>query len=654
MDTTATQANRRQRNSGNMVSSAINQTWALKGPIVALVLLLALLPLAMSELKYVRCAYVVIVMAGLWLTEAIPIPATALLPIFMFPLCGVVPAKDIAKTYLNDTSLLFLGGLILAVAVEEWGLHKRLALGVLRIVGSDPKFVMLGLMLPTWFLSMWISNTATASMMIPIANAVGYQMGSVREENEDDPTFKDTNAPKVQQSKAKPSAPVAEKYTYLDPDGDSPNQVQLENAMYSRPELRAVVDNGQEAVNMETYPPDQTVPVSASPANKVNASEDQPEVDRAQSPQLALLCKGLSLCIAYGCNIGGIATLTGTPPNLVFKGQADIFFNKRYENLSMEEVGSGITFANWMGMALPMSAIVLLLGWILLMVMFLRGRICQKISPAQKEGVRKVVMNEWKALGPMTMAEIEVLVLFVIVAVLWISRDPKESPGWGSLFLKGYASDATVVMLVSALLFLLPAKVPRVFCLRREEHQHDPYYVPLLTWEQVHRKLPWGVIVLLGGGFALAFASEKSGLSMWLGDQLTQLKSLEPWTLNLILCLVVAMATEITSNTATSTLLMPIMAQISINVGVNPLYLMASTAMATSFAFMLPVATPPNAIVFSYGHLKVIDMAFVGVFMNIIAVLILTLAVNTWGAAIFDFFTLPIIFSKNFNITKTA
>ncbi|KAK7088007.1 Na(+)/citrate cotransporter-like [Littorina saxatilis] len=625
-----------------MTVHVIKQLWALRGPIITVLALLVLLPLVLSEHREARCGYVVLVMAVMWLTEAIPIPATALLPIFMFPMCGVQVAQDVSKSYISDTSMLFLGGLILAVAVEEWNLHKRIAIGVLRIVGSDPKFVMLGLMLPTWFLSMWISNTATASMMIPIANAVVSQMGSVKGSKESDEAREKTSNGKANSSaNGNLSQPVLGKYTYR---GDSleqgeSNGVQVES--FSDPIALHRIENADPVASL---PAVIESTVSSPSLDEVKVVPKMELDEETTSPEFARLCKGLSLCIAYGCNIGGIATLTGTPPNLVFKGTADDLFNARYEKLDLPQQSSGVTFANWMGMALPMSAITLVLAWVLLMLFFLRGNVCRKISMEQRQGVKDVIMAEWKKMGPMSMAEIEVTILFVLLAAMWISRDPKERPGWSSWFMAGYVSDASAVMVIVALLFLLPAQIPRVFCCRGEEHADLPYYRPLLTWEQVHRKLPWGVIILLGGGFALANACKVSGLSAWLGNQLNSLASMDPWLLNLILCLIVATATEVTSNTATSTLLMPIMAQIAIAVKVNPLYLMASAAMATSFAFMLPVATPPNAIVFAYGNLRVYDMASVGFFMNIIAVLVLTLAVNTWGNAIFNFDELPVIF----------
>lgn len=636
----------------------VKQVWAIRGPVITFASMIILIPLVLSEHKEMRCAYVLIVMAIMWLTEAIPISATSLAPVFLFPVCGVMKASDVSKSYVNDTSMLFLGGLILAVAVEEWKLHKRIALGVLRIVGADPKFVMLGLLLPTWFLSMWISNTATASMMIPIANAVLTQMGDTKK----DGAKYGTELTNIDSKESKTNShqhgqtPVREKYTYRGDSVDESTDDRTDSEYKWVPTLNDITDPAMNPkrlqIRIPSVPNDSEVEKSADTKEETDESLDE---NSGGSKDYRLMCKGLTLCVAYGCNIGGIATLTGTPPNLVLKGQADQFFNKRYDELKLPRQGSGVSFANWMGFALPMSALTLFLGWIALMILFLRKNMFRPVPQEKKEAVKAVIMDEWRKMGRFTMAELMVTILFIFLAVMWISRDPKETPGWAEWFMKGYVTDSSAAMLIAVALFVLPAQVPRVFCLRKEEHVAAPYYRPLLTWEQVHRKLPWGVIILLGGGFALANACQDSGLSAWLGKMLNNLSDLEPWVLNLVLCIIVAVATEVTSNTATSTLLMPIMFEMAKYSKVNPLYLMASTAVATSFAFMLPVATPPNAIVFSYGQLKVFEMAFAGLFMNIIAVLVLTLAINTWGSAILGLGTIPDIFeSLYYNATQSA
>ncbi|GFO48016.1 solute carrier family 13 member 2 [Plakobranchus ocellatus] len=422
--------------------------------------------------------------------------------------------------------------------------------------------------------------------------------------------------------------------------------------------IKGTVNSGYQAEESNLYPGKQIQETqksdsSAAVEQGISPSSSAP----TKEPEgFSRLSKGLTLCIAYAANIGGIATLTGTPPNLVMKGIADDFY--KLHQPADDQSGSPISFANWMGLAVPLSALTLVLGWFVLLIIFLCGRGCCTVNEGQSRAIKKAIRTEWKKLGPISLAEVILMVLFTFLAVLWVSRDPKESPGWsvwfeydekissGATRKVSFPSDSTSAMLIALLLFIVPGKVPNICCWRKPGREDDEVYTPVLTWKQVQRKLPWGVIILLGGGFALGRGVAVSGLSHWLADKLSSLDYLDKWVLNLVLCLIVAAATEVTSNTATATLLMPIMANLAKSLGYNPLYLMVSTTLATSFAFMLPVATPPNAVVFSYGAIKVTDMAFAGFFMNIIAVSALTLAVNTWGVPIYDFDYFDEIFNK--------
>lgn len=566
------------------VVAFLRNLWAIRSWIflvLAFVLPFRLIAIGTPE---ARCAYVIIVVAVLWVTEALPIAVTALMPIFLLPMLGVQKGQDVSKNYVNDTSTLFLGGLFIAAAMEEVNLHRRIAVGVMRVLGSRINTLMLGLMLPTWFLSMWISNTAATSMMLPILVAVTEQM---------------------------------ERMEKLDHEhhGDTEDAEEKKNGVAS-----------VEAVTMEM---------------------DESSTLRKKSPELKRMSKGFALCVAYGANIGGIATLTGTPPNLVLQGQADIFY-ARYGKSS-----SGITYVNWLAFAFPMSLLLLVLAWLYLQVVFLRQKCCQGTESARKKAIQSAVLKEWRALGRIKFAEVEVLVLFCVLALLWIFRNIPNVGGWGELFKDAKtgkvstARDSTASILVACLLFILPREVPNVFCwFKPSETNPKPGFTPILSWRVAQDKVSWGVIILLGGGFALADAATKSGLSKWIGCKLAVFDFLDPWVMNLLVCLIIAGITEITSNTAIASLAMPIMFELATSVGMHPLYMMISTAVATSFAFCLPVATPPNAIVFSTGFVTILDMGIVGIPMNILSILVLTLAVNTWGKAIFDLGNVPAIFTS--------
>ncbi|XP_029468956.1 solute carrier family 13 member 2 isoform X2 [Rhinatrema bivittatum] len=512
--------------------------------------------------------------------------------------------------YLKDTNMLFIGGLLVAIAVEHWDLHKRIALRVLLIVGVKPALLILGFMLVTAFLSMWISNTATTAMMIPIAQAVLEQLHSskrsldtsedMEEEEEEDHIKKDN------------------KYVNLGFElqenaiSDAKGTENKENK-----ELVVVVDL---------------------------ASQKEKEIRKEEKHQK--LCKGMSLCVCYAASIGGIATLTGTTPNLVLKGQIDELF---------PDNNNVINFASWFGFAFPTMVVLLIFSWIWLQIMFLginfRKNFGCGVNPKQKEKEKKayqVIKEEHRKLGSMNSAEINVLILFVLLVLLWFSRDPGFMPGWATNSFnrggKDYVTDATVAIFISIMLFVFPSQIPTFGSLSSEQTgdtrkmQAPP---ALLDWKVVHQKMPWNIVILLGGGFALAKGSEESGLSQWLGEKLSPLESIPPPAIALIMCLMVATFTECTSNVATTTLFLPILASMSKAINIHPLYIMLPCTLSASLAFMLPVATPPNAIAFSYGHLKVIDMAKAGFLLNILGVLTITLAINTWAFAMFDLGTFP-------------
>ncbi|KAM3850802.1 Na(+)/citrate cotransporter [Vipera latastei] len=553
---------------------------------------LVLLPLPLLiATQEARCGYVIILMAVYWCTEVIPLAVTALLPVILFPLFGILESKKVCMQYLKDTNMLFIGGLIVAVAVEHWNLHKRIALRVLLIVGVKPALLMLGFMGVTAFLSMWISNTATTAMMVPIIQAILDQMNN----SEHDLAVMESTA------------------------GHINNGIELDGK----------VATGVSSVQGNGYLPD-----------------DSREQDRIAKKRTN---KGMTLCVCYAASIGGTATLTGTGPNLVLKGQMNQLFPRNNDVLN---------FASWFGFAFPNMLLMLILAWFWLQFSFMGFNFRKTWGcGSQKTEKEKIALNvlkeEYRKLGPISFAEISVLMVFTLLIVLWFTRDPGFVPGWATFLFnkdKEYVTDATVAIFVALLLFILPSTRPRCGFSNQnscdleeaEEDMKEPFFpAPLLDWKTVQKKMPWNIVLLLGGGFALASGSDASGLSKWVGNQMTPLHTIPPWAIAVILSIVIAIFTECTSNVATATLFLPVFASLSQSIKVNPLYIMIPGTLSASFAFMLPVATPPNAIVFSYGHLHVSDMVKTGIVMNIIGVICITLSINSWGRAMFQLDTFP-------------
>ncbi|XP_078404401.1 Na(+)/citrate cotransporter-like isoform X2 [Cetorhinus maximus] len=505
------------------------------------------------------CGYIVLLMAVYWCTEVIPLAITSFLPILLFPTFGIMPSKTVCMEYLKDTSAFFLGGLMVAIAIEDWNLHKRIALTTLFFVGVKPALLMLGFMGVTAFLSMWISNTATTAMMVPIAKAVLDQLSSTEEDA---------------------------------------SRVELENSHSSAHEME---------VESKITIPDMELTGLASPGEETNVQVKSVNVstmmiEHKDEHEQMNMYKGLTLCICYAASIGGTATLTGTPANLVLQGQINQIF---------PDNGDVINFASWFGFAFPNMLIMFFLCWLWLQALFLGLNFRRlwgfgiPVSSKEKKAYG-VIQEEYKKLGRMSFAEKAVLVLFILLVVLWFTRDPGFVPGWGNvLFDKNgqeYVSDATVALFIAFLMFIIPSQKPnfkpwnRVLESSKENRTGKKQMKKLLDWNTVQHKMPWNVVLLVGGGFALAKGCEATMIHM------------------------------------------------------NPLYVMIPTTLSTSFAFMLPVATPPNAIVFSYGHLRVIDMVRSGWVLNILGVASVTLAINTWGYAMFKLNTFP----EWANVTRTG
>ncbi|XP_041796503.1 solute carrier family 13 member 2-like [Chelmon rostratus] len=598
--------------------------WRYRNYIVIVLTPLLLLPLPLIiPTPEAKCGFVIILMALYWCTECIPLAVTALLPVILFPMMGIMESGEVCIQYLKDSNMLFFGGLLVAIAVEQWNLHRRIALQVLLVVGVKPSFLMMGFMSTTAFLSMWISNTAATAMMLPIANAVLQQLCET-EANAEERDYNLTTAKDGQENQAFETGDTKESLDVeLKPKDSSIN---MDAEKDGHPDTKEMKENDASSSVSSVFP-------------EVCGTSPEVEQRRLKRDQkYAELMKGMSLSVCYAASIGGTATLTGTTPNVILKGQIDELFPGN---------GGIINFASFFGFSFPNMVLMLALSWLWLQFIYLGFNLRKSFGcGTKKDGDREafqVIKNEYKRLGRWSFAEACVLVIFTLLVLLWFTREPGFIPGWATVLFnkdKPYVTDGTVAILMSALLFCIPSNLPRCFEKSKDGAPAEAPS-PLLSWNIVHEKMPWNILLLLGGGFALAHGSEKSGLSVWLGESLIPLQNIPPFAISILLCLLVAMFTECSSNTETTTLFLPILASMATAIKIHPLYVMLPCTISASLAFMLPVATPPNALAFSYGNLKVMDMAKAGFVLNFVGVVTINIAINTWGVVMFQLNTFP-------------
>ncbi|XP_027022391.1 solute carrier family 13 member 3 [Tachysurus fulvidraco] len=572
--------------------------WCVRKQLVLLITPALLLPLLfVLPQKEGKCLYVVLLMAIYWCTEALPLAVTALLPICLFPTMGILPSKKVCPQYFLETNFLFLSGLVMATAIEEWGLHKRIALRVLKIVGVKPAWLILGMMITSSFLSMWLSNSATTAMMLPIANAILESL------------FGDLES-------------LKEKCKVTDePEGQC--QVKLDGLLSEKHNLTAVErGDGIEKIDQKCQ-----------------------EEARKEAEYQLKVWKGFLICIPYAASIGGTATLTGTAPNLIFIGQLKSHFPEC----------DLINFGSWFIFAFPLMIIFLLVSWI--WIAFLYGGISTRLCIKKLNGraaaeakANAVIDEDYKKLGPMTFAEKAISCFFVLFAILLFTRDPKFVQGWSIFFRKDYVSDAVTGVIIISILFFFPSKCPSLQWWLNTRAANTPY-VPLLSWKRVQECVPWNIILLLGGGFAMAKGCEESGLAVWIGGRLQPLATVPPPVAVILITAFIACFTEFASNTATIIIFLPVIAELASHINVNPLYFMIPATVGCSYAFMLPVSTPPNSIAFASGHLMVKDMVKTGFMMNILGILCVSLAINTWGLHMFNLDSYP-DWAKPLNATE--
>uniref|UniRef100_A0A8C5QQK4 Solute carrier family 13 member 1 n=1 Tax=Leptobrachium leishanense TaxID=445787 RepID=A0A8C5QQK4_9ANUR len=559
-----------------------------------------------SALPEAACAYILLVTATFWISEAIPLGAAALVPAFLFPLFSIMKSSEVASEYFKDIHLLLFGVVCLATSIQKWNLHKRIALWMVLSVGSQPTWLLLGFMSCTSLLSMWLSNTSTAAMVMPIVDAVLSQLNGAMPEE------------KALTNKKSNSSLNNEDATKID--------------LTSFPESNNVLDNG--VVTSEENEEEQTF------ENRTYSKQGKSgRFYRTQRDHM--MCKAFSLGIAYSSTIGGMSTLTGTSTNLIFIEQ----FETRYPGCQF------VNFGSWIAFSFPIAFIILIFSWMWINWLFLGFSLkdfqcCRKKSKSPTdEDSRMILKQEYERLGPLSYQEVVTLTIFLLMALSWFTRDPGFIPGWDSLFgLKGYKSDATSAILFGFLLFIIPGRKPRWLCCRLKEKSRAssvPESTTMISWKEFEECIPWHIVVLVGGGFALARGCEVSGLSSWVGHKMEPLSSLPVWVIVLIVCLLVTTVTEVASNPATITIFQPILSSLAEGIGVNPLLVIIPATISASCAFLLPVANPPNAIVFSYGHLTVPDMIKAGLGTNLISMITLWFGLYTWGIPMFDLSSFP-------------
>jgi sodium-dependent dicarboxylate transporter 2/3/5 len=483
-----------------------------------------------------RLAATTVLMAFLWASQALPIAVTSLIPLAAYPALGIQSMEDVSDAYIDANIFLYLGGFIIALGIERWGLHRRMALTVVSAIGSSPRRIVLGFMLATAFVSMWVSNTATTMLMLPIASALLVLL-----------------------------------------IGDEPGE---------------------------------TAEASVPPrGNRLEPSVAKP------------LGRALMLGIAHSASLGGLSTLVGTPTNIALLGLWRRLFPEAPEP-SMSE---------WMTAFVPLAVAMLLTAFALLTWSI-------PVTHKGEELGARYFREQLRGLGRLSAGEWAMLIIFVTTALLWILRTPivwqratgetwTLLPGWGPLYeaflqerlgveaavAKGAVHDTLIAMLMAVLMFVVSVRV-------------EGEWRPLIVWTDVQRGLPWGILLLFGGGFAMAGAFGATGLSAWLGETLADsLAGVSPVVLVAAVCLLMTFLTEFTSNVATVSTFVPILASAAVSLHVDPRLLLIPATVTASCAFMLPIATPPNAIVFGTGRVEIGSMMWFGLWLNLAGVALVTL-----------------------------
>ncbi|XP_009471901.1 PREDICTED: solute carrier family 13 member 4 [Nipponia nippon] len=608
-------------------------------------LLVVLIPLLLLPLPLLypsseaSCAYVLIVTAVYWVSEAVPLGAAALVPAFLYPLFGVMKSSEVAAEYFKNTTLLLMGVICVAASVEKWNLHKRIALRMVMMAGAKPGMLLLCFMCCTTVLSMWLSNTSTTAMVMPIVEAVLQELVNAEEEHEvistAGSTITEENEPiGLSEKHGQPSLELI----FINEDATTTDFSSLmhSKSMNGVHMIANPIGTMKSKSNGQHLPQAQILVLPPKPSELGLSTKY-----RYQTRHDHMVCKCLSLSISYAATIGGLTTIIGTSTSLIFLEH----FNNHYPNAEV------VNFGTWFLFSFPISLIMLVLTWFWMHWLFLGCNFKETCSVSKKKKTKREEMSErriqeeYKKLGNVSYPEMVTGFFFILMTLLWFTREPGFVPGWSSFFeKKGYRTDATVSVFLGFLLFLIPAKKP-CFGKREKgdgEKSRDINTLdPIITWKDFQKTMPWEIVVLVGGGYALAAGCKTSGLSTWIGRQMLSLSSLPYWAVTLLACILVSLVTEFVSNPATITIFLPILCSMSETLLINPLYTLIPVTMCISFAVMLPVGNPPNAIVFSYGHCQIKDMVKAGLGVNLIGLAVVMVAINTWGIRLFQLNAFP-------------
>uniref|UniRef100_A0A0M3JZM0 Solute carrier family 13 member 2 n=1 Tax=Anisakis simplex TaxID=6269 RepID=A0A0M3JZM0_ANISI len=545
--------------------------------VFGLMFLFAFVPIAFPS-KEMLSAYVVLLMGTLWMSEVIPLAVTALLPVILFPAFGILNAHDVSVIYLADSNFIFVGSLIMAVAIETSNLHERIALRILIFTGSNPRWLMGGFQLSTALLSMWISNTATTAMMVPIAMAVIRELRMFEE------------------SKAVNAENTALQLDAMD---------QAENPL----DIRRIPPREMNIykVRGSFYALLLSICYSASIGGIGSLIGTGPNIVLAGDLEKLYLGK---------TPITFASWLAFAVPQLVISllfcwiWLQTIFIGFRYYEMQSKYLSSSIDFYH-------------------------SQKIFSRTQEDDESRVERMLKHKYARLGPLKFDERIVLALFATLVFLWLFREPKIIPGWISLFKERFISDGTVAMSIAFLLFVVPAENPL------KPPSDDKEFRTLMSWEQMKEKFSWSTVLLLGGGYALAEGVEESGLSDMLGSQLASLTTLPRWMFISVSCVFITIITEFSSNVATASIFIPMVNSIAKSTRTNPLLYILPTVLSCSYSFMLPAGSPANAIVFSSKMIRVVDMVKAGFTLNAFSVLMTITFTHTYTWWLFDLGDFP-------------